>query len=533
MKTLGVLMKAQPGLLKVILPLALFILSFGLYSYTVAPTITWKHDGYDAGDLITAAYTLGIPHPTGYPTYMLLGKAFTLLPFGDVAYRMNLLSTFCAALTVVLAYLVSRTLLGSRPYATVASVCAALLLATSRIFWSQALITEVYALNCLFFAITLYLLLQLETRLEEQPADPSGGTRTFRILMLTTWIYGLSLGNHLTMAFSAPLVLFHCMVILRHRILSLSQWARVFLAFLLGVSIYIYLPVRAGSQPLMNWGNPNTLRGFLWMLSGGIYRQYVLALPLAYWAERLMAWIGLLRQQFGILGAALGLLGAWEHAKRIPQQFAILMLTFAIYSVYAIGYNTTDSYVYLLPVYFLYALWVAQGAQYALGTVTSVQSRWSNPVTVLLCVALLALPLGSLVANLPKVDLSNDYTAYDYGSQVFSQVPDGSIILSATDAHTFTLWYFARVVTGRDKVALIDRDLLGYDWYVAGLRHSYPWLDLPPTSGGTLSTDRLLEANMQRYAVFLTDINTEWTARYRFQQQGALYRLQAKPDSAP
>jgi hypothetical protein len=74
------------------------MLTFLLYFLTLAPTITWEHDGYDGGDLTTAAYTLGIPHPTGYPTYMLVGHIFAQLPVGDVAYRLNLLSALCMPL---------------------------------------------------------------------------------------------------------------------------------------------------------------------------------------------------------------------------------------------------------------------------------------------------------------------------------------------------------------------------------------------------------------------------------------------------
>jgi len=526
-------MKTPPGHAKITLPLVLFALSLALYLYTLAPTITWQHDGYDAGDLITAAYTLGIPHPTGYPTYMLLGKLFTLLPVGDVAYRMNLLSAFCASLTVVLLYLSATVLLRSYRYARVASVCAALLLAASRVFWSQALVTEVYALNCLFFAMTLHLVLQLQASGVEAAANPADRTRVYRLLMVTAWIYGLSLGNHLTIAFSAPLLLFQCVCIFRRRTLDLWEWARVLWMFLLGLSVYLYLPLRAGSQPLPNWGNPRTLSGFLWMVSGGIYRQYVLALPLAYWPERLIAWASLLRQQFGIAGTALGLLGLWIHSRRKARQCAILLLTFAIYSAYAMLYNTTDSYVYLLPVYFLFALWIAQGAQYALQSLVDAGSRWQQPIAVALGILLLLLPLGLLAANLPSVDLSNDYAAYEYGSQVFAQVPDGSILISATDPHTFTLWYFATVVTGRSQVALIDRDLLGYDWYVHGLRQAYPWLNWPHPLRIPLSTDSLLEANRQSYAIFLADIDPGLMSRYPFEQEGILHRLQAHPASTP
>jgi hypothetical protein len=527
------MIEARIGRARLALPLLLSALALMLYAYTLAPTITWEHDGYDAGDLITAAYTLGIPHPTGYPTYMLLGKAFTLLPFGDVAYRMNLLSAVSAALTIGLVYLACEGLLQSQTYARVAAACAALLLATSRIFWSQALITEVYALNCLFFATTLCLWLRLDRHLAKQPAHSGSRSRVFHSLVLLAWVYGLSLGNHLTMAFSAPLVLSQCIAIFRQRMLKGTQWTRVVAAFLLGLSIYAYLPVRAGSQPLLNWGNPKTLRGFWWVISGGIYRQYLLALPRAFWAERLLAWAGLLRQQFGVVGTALGLLGAWQHSRRLPRQFVTLLLTFGSYSIYAIGYNTTDSYVYLLPVYAISALWIAQGAQCALHTAFHLPSRWAPSATALLCVVLLSLPLVSLAMNRPHVDLRNDYSAHDYGSQVLSQVPDGSIIISATDPHTFTLWYFARVVTKRDQVAVIDRDLLGYDWYVAGLRQSYPWLVFPPISAdGSLSLERLIEANMERCAIFLADPDPGLMDRYRFQEQDLLYHLRTAPPSA-
>ncbi|MBC7265036.1 MAG: DUF2723 domain-containing protein [Chloroflexi bacterium] len=525
-------MKGQPHGLTLVasaVSLALLVLPFALYIRTLAPTITWQHDGYDAGDLITAAYTLGIPHPTGYPLYTLLGKLFTLLPFGDVAYRMNMMSAFCAALTAPLLYWTSLTLLRSRPYAILASACAALLLSTSRVLWSQAVITEVYTLNCLFFATILYLVLRLQPLLSGSFEQVVERTRIVRIMMLIALIYGLSLGNHLTMLLTAPLLFYQCMIASRLCTLRTLEWARVLGMFLLGLSVYIYLPLRAGSQPLLNWGNPGTLRGFVWVVSGSIYRQYVFALPLGYWPERLLAWAGLLRQQFGTWGTALGLLGAWKQAKRSWQLFGILVLTSVLFSTYAIGYNTTDSYVYLLPVYFLYALWIAEAVQTALSTLPKTQGTWSKRAAVLSGLALLALPLGSLRANLQVLDLSNDYTAHHYGSQVFAQVPDGSIIISATDAHTFTLWYFARVVTGRTTVALIDEDLLGYHWYVDGLREAYPWLDLSPTSMGIpLTVDDLIQANIQRHPIFLTDVDSDLIAHYRLQEQGALYQLLAR-----
>ena len=70
--------------------LSVAIIAFALYLITLAPTITWANFGTDGGDLITAAVTLGVPHPPGYPLYTTLGYVFAQLPIGTVAFRLNL-----------------------------------------------------------------------------------------------------------------------------------------------------------------------------------------------------------------------------------------------------------------------------------------------------------------------------------------------------------------------------------------------------------------------------------------------------------
>jgi len=520
-------MQIRREYLRVWLPLAVFILCFALYCGTLAPTITWQHDGYDGGDLITAAYTLGIPHPTGYPTYMLLGHLITQLPLGDVAYRMNLLSALCAALAVALCYQTAVALLEPADHARLAALSATLLLGASRILWSQAVITEVYALNAMFLSAVLCLTLRALARLQEASERAGRGHLRAPLVALAV-LYGLSLGNHLTMLFSAPLLLYVCVVLWRRRALNAGHWAALLGFFLLGLAVYVYLPLRAGKQPLFNWGDPRTLPSLWWVISGGIYRQFVLSLPPALWAQRILAWVGLLRQQFGLAGAALGLLGAWWQSRHSVRTFTLLFGTAVLYSVYAIGYNTTDSYVYLLPVYCIYALWIAQGVQRALMAVARLQPAWRRPLWALAWMALLALPLNALRENLPAVDLHADHTAYDYGTQALSQVPDRCMVISASDVHTFTLWYFSRVVMPRHQVAVIDRDLLGYVWYVAGLRRAYPWLQWPDAPLGSLDAlDRLVQANQSTVPVFWADVDAESQARYRLTPQGVLFRASA------
>src|SRR5512136_2543960 len=75
----------------------------------MAPGLTWANGGSDGGDLITAAATGGVAHPTGYPVYLLLAKLFQLLPVSSLAFRTNLMSAVAAILAAVLIYaLVTR-----------------------------------------------------------------------------------------------------------------------------------------------------------------------------------------------------------------------------------------------------------------------------------------------------------------------------------------------------------------------------------------------------------------------------------------
>src|SRR5215212_10615094 len=80
--------------------------ALALYVRTLAPALLLG----DGAEFQILAATLGIAHPTGYPIYLLLGKLFTWLPIGSIAYRVNLLSASAGALALALLYLIGRTL---------------------------------------------------------------------------------------------------------------------------------------------------------------------------------------------------------------------------------------------------------------------------------------------------------------------------------------------------------------------------------------------------------------------------------------
>ena len=136
----------------------LFAATLLLYLQTLAPSVATLFD--DSLEFPLVAHDLAIAHPTGYPLYTLLGKLFTLGPFPNVAWAVNLLSAAVAALTVSLVYLVARMLTRRRWPA----LLGALALAASPVFWSQAVVAEVYTLNAALVAALLWLALRWARR---------------------------------------------------------------------------------------------------------------------------------------------------------------------------------------------------------------------------------------------------------------------------------------------------------------------------------------------------------------------------------
>src|SRR2546423_1839192 len=114
----------------------------------------------DSPELITAAATLGVAHPPGYPLFTMLGHLFSMVPLGSIPFRVNLLSVVCDAFTVGLIYLTAWRLTKSQ----LASAVAGLLLATTPTFWSWSLAAEVFSLNNLLVASAIYSLVVWQER---------------------------------------------------------------------------------------------------------------------------------------------------------------------------------------------------------------------------------------------------------------------------------------------------------------------------------------------------------------------------------
>ena len=236
-----------------------------------------------------------------------------------------------------------------------------------------------------------------------------------------------------------------------------KSWTWAGLGFLAGLSVFVVLPIRARSGAPVNWGDASTLNGFWWLVSAQLYHGYAFALPLSLLGARLVAWASLLARQFTPVGALFAVWGWWQLFK-LQRGLALAMLAmFAGWSVFAIGYNTTDSYVYLIPAFVLVAVWLGMGLAKMLG-----RARWHLALQL---GVVLALPLAELLLGWPAADVRMDRTAVTFGQTILEQAPPNAVLLTGQDRHTFTLWYFHYACGQRPDVTVVDRDLLAMPWY--------------------------------------------------------------------
>lgn len=433
----------------------------GIYLSTLAPGLTWANSGSDGGDLITAAYTGGIAHPTGYPLYLLLARLFQTIPIGSLAYRTNLMSAVFAALSAVLIYeLVTRALRQlNLNHVWLAGLTAGLAFGLAPLVWSQAVITEVYTLQAFLTALILYLYVFPAPRLE-----------TLRGLVL-----GLAMGNHITTIFLPPLIFLDLPAVDGDRARrSASSLTRQLVWFAIGISLYLTLPLRALGGPPVNWGNPLTLRRFWWLVSGELYQSYYLQLQMAEMGGRVQAWASLLVQQFGWLGMLAGVFALILLFKPTRLYLSTVWIGFA-YTAFALVYSSDDSHLYLIPVYLSFAVWIGLGMGSILGRISS-DARvvpWGVGV-------LIAAYFGfHAYTAVPDVDASQDLRAEMFGRQVMSQVPRDALVFVKGDQAVFAVWYFHFALDERPDLVVIAEELLHFDWYQETLQDAYPALDIP------------------------------------------------------
>jgi len=464
-----------------LLEAVVFVGTLALYWRTLAPSVATIFD--DSLEFQLVCPTLGIAHPTGYPLYTLLGKFFTLIPIGDAAYRVNLMSAFFAALTVVFTYLIVRMLTDN----SLSAFFASLAIAVSSVFWSQAVIAEVYSLNAFFTALVVYLLLKWEAHRQRPGVGQVSIPAIPNYLLLAAFVYGLSLTHHRLMLLLAPAMALFAWLTERRIFTNLRFVSRLLLLFLAPLLLYAYIPLRGLHISSLDGTYQNTWGGFLHHVTAGGYNVFITGNPLAQSRPLSFYW-QLLVSQFGLVGVALGLVGFLASTRK-PRPSVLLGVAFALNAAFVLTYRVADIEVFAIPVFLLYAIWMGIGtdlmlnlatrlaervlpradavggtlAKVLFATFARVAERLPDAKVLAACRLLLAAlfflqPLALLRDNYPELDLSQRWAVHDYGVDMLSQpLEDHAVVIGILGEMTL-LRYFQRTEGLRPEVVTIVAD---------------------------------------------------------------------------
>jgi hypothetical protein len=431
--------------------LGVFIAVLAVYWTTLPPTVT----GEDAGELIVAAYKLGIPHPPGYPSWCILAHPFTWLPIGSIGFRVALSSAVFAAGACSVLSLVTIKLTSNR----IAALMAGLVLAFSAEFWEQAIIPEVYALNVLFMSISVLLMV-----LWYESHRP-------KLLLIFSFVVGLGAANHNTMQLLAPAFLLFVLSVDRQ---PLKRWKLyggcIGIAASTLVLTYLYLPIRSLANPPVDWGNPETWDNFLAMVKreqfNFMFNQYDRSFGL--FIEQSKTLLGYVSGSFtplGLLFLPLGLWILWKRNRHLTGFVAGLSIVLSLVFMVVLNYGSTKQDIWINNVFFIPFFWfiaLCFGAAADIG-----MKKFARNTVEQYGIACMAFVLVAFLAfsHYSTVDKSDYHFAEDYGRNILNQLDENALYIPTADHATFPLMYLQTVEGLRpdvhigNKYGYIDAEL--------------------------------------------------------------------------
>ena len=395
-----------------------------VYSATMPIVATME----DSGEFITSAAYLGLPHPPGYPLVTTIGKLFSELPFGSLAWRIHLMNALFAIGACIFVYSATLRWTRDRPLA----VAAAIALGFSRTFWSQAIIAEVYSLNAFFFFALFYMCVWMADAETDKPSR---------------WValglcYGLSLCN------SWPLIILASgafpLLLWPKRRLWLGGTPWLLVAVVAGLTPYVLLipysrdhvsffgPVRTLNdvwnyalrqdyalydvQPLANWWHKTRFAGqFLRMVATEFSPVGFIFIAIGAWSARRLPWHEALALAASLMSSSLLLLLVWHVEFDGLQREA-----YGVFQLVPLGCAA-----------WLAALGVQDVARWA-------ARRWPHQGEMLRTRApaagLFAVALAAFAWNVSGNSLRSDTFAYDFGRDVLESLPADSVLILWGDA---------------------------------------------------------------------------------------------------
>jgi hypothetical protein len=430
-----------------------FVVALLLYVPTLAPDVgTW-----DTAEFQAIGPVLGIAHPTGYPTYTLLAwlASVMLQPFGNEAFRANLLSTLLVAGAAGL--LAVRTVQAVRRWPL--GVFAGMAFALTPIAWRLSTRADAHALHAFLAAVLLVVLGIWQAR------EVSGHPRAGRWLVLAAAITGISLGNHALTLLLAPGIAAYVLlvaprILLRWRLVLGCAIALVVSAAL----VYAYLPLRSAMDPPLDYADPETWDRFWYVVLG---QQFQGSFSLPSMATVVNGIRDTLVASFGPL-ALLVPAGVVAGLFRHPRLTTLTALWFVCTWLFALGYPNAAIERYFAVPLLVAALWLALLGDLAWDGVRFLTAGLGGrivPLTRALMAGALGLTLvvplvAPVSARKAAVDASADRFGREWLEAVLAALEPDAAVVSWWSFST-PLWYGRWVEGRRDDILIVDdRDVL-------------------------------------------------------------------------
>jgi tetratricopeptide (TPR) repeat protein len=369
---------------------AVALASFAIFAKTVCGDIFWQ----DSGLFNRSVGLLGSGVPPGFPSWHLACYLFTMLPGITPLVGMNLFSAVAGAATSFLIVLLVYEIVGDGFGTAVGAAVAGIAYSAAPTVWLQSTTCEVYTMNMALTAATMLALFAWRKR-----AD-------VRWFYVAAFIYGIACANHPQ---QAVMLIPYAAFVLWYRRKAGLAWGHVPLAaaaWLLAMSIYLYLPVRSATGVVQNWGNPSTLYGLYFHLTCKEFQHQMFSSPwpVVAWRIKTAAW--LYQDQFtwlGIIAAAFGAVWmAWR--RRLDFVYFVLISFFTL--ILTVNYPSFGFRAWFFPFYMLTA--VCAGA--ALIWLGRALARWRRAAAY----AFLSLAGVAALLPVPARFYRADRTYYPY-----------------------------------------------------------------------------------------------------------------------
>jgi len=447
-----------------------FCIPFAIYLLTLAPSVTF----FDSGEFITAVSSLGTAHSPGYPLFVNYAKPFTWLPFGSIAFRVNIATAISAALACYGVFLLVSHLLRDeelpgdffRTARGFIALCSAVTFACTPRLWLQSNHDKPYPLLAFICAIVFYLMLLWRESYDRGEEHPS-------YVYLGAFLCGLGAGAHQIMVLMIPACAYLLISKNWRVILRVKEFLIAFAFGILGFAIHLHLIVRALQKPLLNWGDSKNLSQFLWNL-----------LRKGYPTDKPVRDLGLLWAQVnafnipyeftlaGLLLLIIGLSAFLGKKRDLVFAYLIALLTFLLVIV---GYfNTPLDLIFLTeefftPLYLLTAVFIGVGTFRVLQETAGwlpLRLSQKRPLCRALLSLVMILPIAVCALHYQENDQHENYIAFDYASNSLKSLPQGAVLYTWGDSGAFPLWYLQGVERMREDLDLLHTPHLVFAWYL-------------------------------------------------------------------